>query len=85
MDEGGMSNRQMTCEKCLNEPCPVVKGAKSVLGAWARERRRQLGAEAHNIDRGVKNQAEMDKAMDTPLEKALKAVCDCPCHAKSQR
>lgn len=67
----------MTCAKCIDTPCPIVKDAKKLLGTWARERRRQMGDAASDIGQPLPDQQALaDKLPDD----IFKVECDCPCH-----
>lgn len=71
----------MTCKKCLEDPCPVVKSAKKLIGTWARERRRQMGEDAAAFGRPLPDQQALaDKLPD----EIFKVECDCPCHGQQQ-
>jgi hypothetical protein len=59
--------------------CPVWSSVASVIGAWARERRRQ-GTDLL----GPVNKEEMAKAVGEKVDKMVEAKCQCPCHDKKR-
>jgi len=70
-----------TCAICSNPPyCSVVSGARSILGAWARERRRQLGEAASDMGAGLPDRAAMDDAVAAALPTIPQ--CACACHVQ---
>jgi hypothetical protein len=66
----------MSCKKCMDAPCPVSKAARKMLGAWARERRRQ----GVGMFGDLQDQPAMDAATDKPVDDLMEAKCDCECH-----
>ncbi len=65
-----------TCDLCRQAPCETVKSARAMLGAWARERRRQMGDEAPDINKPVPDK----DAMADALPELKPKTCPCPCH-----
>jgi len=63
------------CDRCMTGPCPTVKSTKRFLGAWARERRRQLGDATIDLRKGILDTKAMDEALPE-----LTHSCDCDCH-----
>lgn len=71
-----MKRKPTHCAKCLADPCPTVRSVKRLLGAWARERRRQ-GA-------GLFGDLPDPQAMDDVAKQAVDGMgdyeCNCACH-----
>ena len=66
----------MTCKRCLDEPCDRVRATRKLLGAWARERRRQ----AAGLFGALADEDAMTKAVSKPVDEAFQATCTCECH-----
>lgn len=67
----------MTCDRCQAEPCARTRAVKKLLGAWARERRRQC---SDDIMGDLTDQASMDQAVMEPVQDVIEARCSCACH-----
>jgi len=65
------------CDYCLSTPCPKVEATRSLLGNWAREKRRQG---AQSILHPTEDKEAMNDAMREPVDSVFEAICDCKCH-----
>lgn len=66
----------MACLRCVEDDCSVRRAARSLLGAWVRERKRQLGSRAADLTQDIPDRESMERAVPS-----FEADCLCKCHS----